>query len=160
MTNDNQNAKRTPAISVIVPVYNVEKVLPRCLDSILAQTFADFELICINDGSPDNSAAVLADYAARDARIKIINQENAGLSAARNAGMQAAEGAYVCFCDSDDYLDAGFLADLYAAVTSEDADFAMTDIARIAPEKTKIVANAPGVLYTFKEKMSVVPNGG
>ena len=160
MTNDNQNAKRTPAISVIVPVYNVEKVLPRCLDSILAQTFADFELICINDGSPDNSAAVLADYAARDARIKIINQENAGLSAARNAGMQAAEGAYICFCDSDDYLDTGFLADLYAAVTAADADFAMTDIARIAPEKTKIVANAPGVLYTFKEKMSVVPNGG
>ena len=79
-----------PAISVIIPIYNVEKYLRRCLDSVLNQTFTDWQAICVNDGSPDNSAAILSEYAARDSRFKIVNKKNGGLSDARNAGMQHA----------------------------------------------------------------------
>ena len=97
-----------PKISVIVPVYNVEKYLARCLDSIINQTLADIEIICINDGSTDNSLEILNDYAKKDSRIKIIDQTNAGLSCARNAGMQIAQGEYIGFVDSDDWIDLDF----------------------------------------------------
>ena len=81
-----------PAISVIIPIYNVEKYLRRCLDSVKNQTFPDWEAICVNDGSPDNSAEILEEYAKKDARFKIVNKENGGLSDARNAGMAVASG--------------------------------------------------------------------
>ncbi len=93
-----------PAISVIIPVYNVEKYLRRCLDSVLNQTFSDWEAICVNDGSPDNSATILNEYASRDKRFKVINKENGGLSDARNVGMQHAHGEYILFLDSDDFI--------------------------------------------------------
>lgn len=93
-----------PAISVIIPIYNVEKYLRRCLDSVKNQTFQDWEAICVNDGSPDNSAAILAEYAAMDARFKIVNKENGGLSDARNAGMAVASGDYILYLDSDDFI--------------------------------------------------------
>lgn len=93
-----------PAISIIIPVYNVEKYLRRCLDSVLNQTFSDWEAICVNDGSPDNSAKILEEYAARDERFKIITKENGGLSDARNAGMKVAEGDFILFLDSDDFI--------------------------------------------------------
>ena len=81
-----------PKISVIIPVYNVEKYLRRCLDSVLAQTFTDWEAICVNDGSSDNSAQILAEYAERDPRFKIITKENGGVSDSRNAGIAIARG--------------------------------------------------------------------
>ncbi|MDR2413337.1 MAG: glycosyltransferase [Rickettsiales bacterium] len=93
-----------PIISVIIPVYNVEKYLRRCLDSVLAQTFQDWQAICINDGSPDNSGAILEEYAARDPRFKIITKENTGLSDTRNIGMKHASGEYVMYLDSDDLI--------------------------------------------------------
>ena len=93
-----------PAISVIIPIYNVEKYLRRCLDSVKNQTFQDWEAICVNDGSPDNSAAILAEFAAGDARFKVVNKENGGLSDARNAGMQVATGEYILYLDSDDFI--------------------------------------------------------
>ena len=93
-----------PKVSVVIPVYNVEKYLGECLDSVLRQTFKDLEIICVDDGSTDSSPKILAEYAAKDARIKIITQSNAGLSAARNAGMDAANGKYIYFLDSDDYI--------------------------------------------------------
>lgn len=93
-----------PAISVIMPVYNVEKYLPRCIDSVLNQTFQDWELICVNDGSPDGSAAILSEYANRDPRIKIVTKKNGGLSDARNAGMAVATGDYILYVDSDDFI--------------------------------------------------------
>ena len=95
-----------PTISVIVPVYNVEKYIHRCVDSILNQTFTDFELILVDDGSPDNCGAICDEYAAKDSRVRVIHQENGGLSAARNAGIDAAVGKYIMFCDSDDYVSA------------------------------------------------------
>ena len=93
-----------PKNSVIVPVYNVQKYLAAWLDSVIAQTMTDIEIICVNDGSTDNSADILAEYAQKDSRIKIITQENKGLSGARNSGMKVATGEYTCFVDSDDRI--------------------------------------------------------
>lgn len=91
--------------SVIIPVYNVEKYLGACLDSLLVQSFPDWETICVNDGSTDGSLAVLEEYAARDNRIKVISQSNAGTATARNTGLRAAQGDYIFFLDSDDWIE-------------------------------------------------------
>ena len=91
-------------VSVIVPVFNTSKYLARCLDSILSQTQKDFELIAINDGSSDNSAEILSQYASRDSRIIIVTQRNKGLSAARNSGLKIARGEWIMFVDSDDFI--------------------------------------------------------
>ena len=93
-----------PAISIIIPVYNVEKYLRRCLDSVLNQTFTDWQAICVNDGSPDGSGEILVEYAARDSRFIIVNKENGGLSDARNAGLPHATGEYIMYLDSDDFI--------------------------------------------------------
>ena len=93
-----------PAISIIIPVYKVEKYLRRCLDSVLNQTFADWTAICVNDGSPDGCDKILAEYAARDARFVILTKENGGLSDARNFAMPHATGDYIMYLDSDDFL--------------------------------------------------------
>ena len=97
-------AAHTPKVSVIVPVYNVEQYLRRCLDSILGQTMSDWEAICVDDGSPDGSASILADYAEGDSRFRILTKENGGLSSARNAGTAWAQGNYVNYVDSDDFI--------------------------------------------------------
>ena len=110
-----------PNVSVIVPVYKVEKLLPRCIDSILGQTFRDFELILVDDGSPDNSGAVCDSYAAADERIRVIHQENRGASAARNRGLSESTGKYVAFVDSDDYVAGEFLERLFRAAENSDA---------------------------------------
>ena len=94
-----------PKLSVIVPVYNTEKYLRECIDSILAQTFTDFELILVNDGSTDGSGAICDEYAAKDPRIQVIHQENGGITVARKSGVRAARGEYVTFVDSDDWID-------------------------------------------------------
>ena len=100
-------------VSVIVPVYNVEKYLKDCLNSVINQTLEDIEIICVNDGSTDNSLAILEDYAEKDSRIKIINQKNKGLSGARNTGMKHVQGEYILFLDSDDWLNDDALFELY-----------------------------------------------
>lgn len=109
-------------ISVIVPVYNVEPYLRQCIDSILAQTYTNFELILVDDGSPDNCGAICDEYATKDSRIAVIHQENGGLSAARNAAMKIMRGEYVAFVDSDDYLAPEYLEVLYSAVVTDQAD--------------------------------------
>lgn len=105
----------TPDISVIIPVYNVGTYLPRCLSSVQKQTFSNIEILCINDGSTDNSVEILKQYAAIDKRIKIFSQENKGLSFARNRGIEAAGGKYVFFLDADDYLHPQALEILHMA---------------------------------------------
>ena len=94
-----------PKISVIVPVYNVEQYLRICLDSILAQTFQDFEIICINDGSTDNSLKILEEYKQLDDRLVILTQTQSGAAIARNNGIKQAKGEYIQFLDSDDYVE-------------------------------------------------------
>ena len=105
-----------PQISVIVPVYNVEKYLPRCIDSILAQTFTDFELILVDDGSPDRCGEICDEYAARDSRIKVFHQINRGQAAARNTGVRQSVGEWICFTDSDDMIHPQLLQTLYDSV--------------------------------------------
>lgn len=112
---------RTPLISVIIPVYNVEKYLHRCLDSVIAQTYQNLEIICVDDGSIDESGRICDQYAVRDARIKVIHQENRGLSAARNKGLDAAEGEYIAFVDSDDYI----LEDMYKKMLDKRLDYSV-----------------------------------
>lgn len=109
-------------ISVIIPVYNVEKYLVRCLDSVLGQTFKDFEVICVNDGSPDKSGEILSEYSKKDNRITVITQTNQGLSVARNNGLKIAKGEYVCFCDSDDTLHPQCFEITYELIRNYDAD--------------------------------------
>ena len=97
------NKMNNPKISVILPVYNVEKYLSECLDSIVNQTLKEIEIICVNDGSTDNSFTILKEYASKDNRIKIIDKENEGQGYARKLGLDNASGEYILFCDSDDY---------------------------------------------------------
>ena len=106
--NVEEKGKIMPEISVIVPVYNVEEYLRPCIDSILEQTFTDFELILVDDGSPDRCGEICDEYEQIDKRIRVIHQENGGLSAARNAGLDVMSGEYVTFIDSDDLVDKKF----------------------------------------------------
>ena len=91
-------------VSVIIPVYNVEKYIRQCLESVTNQTLKDIEIIVVNDGTKDNSMKIVEEYLS-DERMKIINKENGGLSSARNAGIKATQGKYICFIDSDDFID-------------------------------------------------------
>ena len=102
--NKNKNQKEQPKVSVIVPVYNVEKWLPECMDSLINQTLKEIEIICVDDGSTDNSGKILDEYAKKDTRIKVIHQKNKGLSGARNTGLDFVTGEYTGFVDSDDYV--------------------------------------------------------
>ena len=111
-----------PKVSVIIPVYNVERYLTDCLDSLLRQTLVDIEIICVNDGSTDGSPDILMRYAKLDSRMIILNQENSGLSSARNAGLDIAQGEYLYFLDSDDYIDANALQILYIKAQEDDLD--------------------------------------
>lgn len=108
-------------VSVIIPVYNAEQYLRKCLDSVLAQTYQDFEIICIDDGSMDNSGAICDEYAKKDSRVRVLHKENGGVSSARNAGLNIAEGGYITFVDNDDYLDADYIQMLYENIADADS---------------------------------------
>jgi glycosyltransferase involved in cell wall biosynthesis len=115
-----------PKISIIIPVYNVERFLRECLDSVLNQTFTDFEVICINDASPDRCPEILREYAEKDKRIRVINhKKNAGIAAARNTGLDAAEGEYISFCDSDDCMHPDMLKIMYREIRRNNCDLAI-----------------------------------
>ena len=111
-----------PAISIIIPIYNVEKYLRRCLDSVLNQTFQDWQAICVNDGSPDNSAAILEEYAKKDSRIVVVSKENGGLSDARNVGMKHATGDYILYLDSDDFIHPQTMEIAYSLAVRDGSD--------------------------------------
>lgn len=113
----------TSLISIIVPVYNTEEYISECLDSILSQTYPHFEVICVDDGSSDNSRIILEKYQEKDKRIKIIKQKNQGVSVARNSGMEAARSEYLAFLDSDDLWNETFLEKMLFVMESEKVDF-------------------------------------
>ena len=127
-----------PEISVIVPVYKVEAYLSRCVDSILAQTFRDFEVILVDDGSPDSCGEMCESYACRDSRVRVIHQENGGLSAARNTGIDWAFGhsdsRYLAFVDSDDYIAPEYLQRLFDAAERTGCSISVCGIAKTAGE--------------------------
>ncbi len=127
-----------PEISVIVPVYKVEPYLRECVDSILAQTFTDFEIILVDDGSPDNCGIICDEYAEKDNRIIVIHQENGGLSAARNAGLDVARGEYVSFIDSDDVVSPEYLEILYGQLVNNRCDISICDNIEFTKECSQI----------------------
>lgn len=125
-------------ISVIIPVYNTAEYLPRCLDSILNNTYRELEVICVNDGSRDNSLEVLNSYAAKDPRVKVIDQENAGVSAARNRGLDKATGEYIAFVDSDDWVHRQYFEALLKTMHDHNADISICD----TPEVFEMTADS------------------
>ena len=112
-----------PTVSVVIPVYNVEQYLPRCVDSVLAQTLTDLEIILVDDGSPDGCPAICDAYAKRDPRIQALHKPNGGLASARNAGMKVATGQYLFFLDSDDWLEPDGLENLVSVAKEHQVDF-------------------------------------
>jgi len=125
-----QETNSIPAISVIVPIYNMEKLMRKCLDSILAQTFQDYECLLIDDGSKDGSPAICDEYAARDPRFKAFHKPNGGLSDARNYGIERAHGIYTIFFDPDDWADADYLIYMFRKAKETDADMVICDLYR------------------------------
>ncbi|MBO0482978.1 glycosyltransferase family 2 protein [Candidatus Enterococcus courvalinii] len=118
-------------ISVIVPVYNVEDYLESCLDSISNQTYSNLEIIVVDDGSPDNSGQIADEYKKKDNRVQVIHQENGGLSVARNSGLEQATGDFVCFIDSDDWIEPDYLELLYTGIQSFNAEISVVKLKKI-----------------------------
>lgn len=133
-------------ISLIVPVYNAAPQLPRCIDSILCQSYTDFELLLIDDGSKDNSLQICREYEARDSRIHVYTHENSGVSATRNRGLQLAKGTYIMFADSDDYLRSDAMETLLRALESGNADVAICGLSEIGSHRQ--LQNIPRIQKT------------
>ena len=126
-------------VSIVVPVYNVEKLLPRCLNSLINQSLRDIEIICVNDGSKDYSLKILQEFANKDERISIIDKQNEGLSVARNIGFEKAQGEFVAFLDSDDWVDLDFYEKLYNSAVKNNADIAVAGIIRTKVNKKTFI---------------------
>ena len=141
-------------ISIIVPVYNVEKYIRKCLDSIVNQTYKDLEIILVDDGSPDNSGAICDEYAKNDSRIKVIHKPNGGLSSARNAGLDVARGEFLTFIDSDDYIEDDTVASVVDAISQEEVEMVLIREKQVNlnGETTKIVGDKPTNTTFYREK--------
>ncbi len=123
-------------VSIVLPIYNVEIFLSECLDSVVNQTYTNLEIICVNDGSPDGSAGIVKKYAEKDGRIILINQKNQGLSGARNTGIQAANGEFIMFLDSDDWIDEKTCEAAVEQIKKENAQLVMWNYMREFPDKS------------------------
>lgn len=144
-------------VSVIIPVYNTEKYLSQCLDSVVSQTLKDIEIICVDDGSKDNSSKILNDYAQKDPRIKSITQENRGPSSARNAGLRAAHGEYISFVDSDDMVTRDFCKKAYSLVSKKTADILVfSGITKPREEWIEKVFDIPDGTYDSSEATNLL----
>ncbi|MFH0401305.1 glycosyltransferase [Streptococcus sp. A23] len=141
----------SPLISVIIPIYYVEKYLARCLDSVIHQSYTNLEIILVNDGTPDGSVAIAEAYQERDKRIKLIHQENAGLSEARNTGIAAATGDYIAFLDSDDWLELDAYEYLLQLLVAHDADISIGGIRRTERVVSETSSENQVELLTQKE---------
>ena len=148
-------------ISVIIPVYKVEKYLCRCVDSVLEQTYTNMEIILVDDGSPDNCPVMCDEYARQDSRVKVIHQENAGLSGARNAGIDMAQGQWLAFVDSDDYLAADFLERLYQACVDTGSSLSVCRWEYVRGERIPEHGTGETRVYTGREMLAnlYVPDG-
>ena len=169
-------------ISVIIPCYNVEKYLAKCLDSLINQTFKDIEIICVNDGATDSTPSILKEFSKKDSRIKVIDKVNGGLSSARNAGLEVVTSPYVAFLDSDDYYELDTLEIAYSAMIENNVDFVCWNICKTwengeqKEEKLelkgrlkideKIIRKTPVMAWNklfktsiIKEKTCIFPNG-
>lgn len=149
-----QEQLQADLISIVVPVYNVADYLRRCLDSILKQTHDRFEVILVNDGSTDGSAAICQEYLARDSRIRLVHQENQGPSAARNRGIQLAQGEYLTFVDADDFLEATYLEVLYQSLIEHEADISICNFTSFNEERQSFLFSITQEMF-FEQTYSV-----
>lgn len=148
-----------PTVSVIVPAYNAEKFIENCVQSILSQTYTDFELILVNDGSKDSTSAICHRLAEQDSRIRVIDQENGGSSSAKNTGLDAANGTYIEFVDADDTLDATYMEQLLRGTAEDEADLCVGNVALVVLDKGELVLSRPTPklhegMFTLKEYLS------
>jgi len=154
--------KNMPKVSILVPVYNVEKYLRECLDSLVKQTLQDIEIICINDGSTDSSLEILQDYQVKDSRIKIINKTNSGYGASMNIGLNIASGEYIGIVESDDFIDCKMFEDLYEIATYNNADIVKSDFYfyttsnKRARKAGKIAKNKCGKPFNVKDDYKIL----
>lgn len=144
-----------PLISVIVPVYGVEAYLERCVESIVGQTHKNLQIILVDDGSPDNCPAMCDAWAEKDSRIQVIHKENGGLSDARNAGLAVAEGAYISFVDSDDWVDLRFLEDLLHTALENDCQIAECDYTVTSGDSPKRAEVGDTLIYVTEAAMEL-----
>lgn len=125
-------------VSIVVPIYNVEKYLPECIDSIIDQTYKNIEIILVNDGSTDNCGKICDEYAPKDERIKVIHKENGGLSDARNCGIDIANGEYIAFIDSDDYVSEEYIEQLYNAIIENNTKISQCNLTKVTDTNEEI----------------------
>ena len=135
-------------ISIIVPVFNVEKYLQKCIDSILAQDYFNFELILVDDGSRDSSSGICDEYARRDSRVRVIHQKNAGVSAARNTGLDTAHGEWIAFVDSDDWVLPNYISSMFR---NSKPNALVVGQYKYAPKDTEVYTNDNPQEITLKE---------
>lgn len=148
----------TVEISVIVPIYKIEAYLPKCIDSLLNQSFSGFELILVNDGSPDNCPKICNQYGAKDSRIRVVHKENGGLLSARKAGLKKAKGRYIAFVDGDDWVDKFYLDTLFKLAEANDADLVVTGHFREFDGKIETIKPKKAGIYDENElKSSIIP---
>ena len=153
-----------PVISVIVPVYNVEKYISMCIDSILAQTFSDFEVLLIDDGTPDKSGEICDEYAKRDNRIRVFHKDNDGASSARNFGLDNATGEWVTFIDADDWVSTSFIENLYNPILTDNTlefvqagctNYRNNEIAEIEQQYEFLLSDNPVYLFNHFRGLTV-----
>ena len=147
-----------PAISIIVPIYNMEWCMRKCIDSILAQTFTDFECLLIDDGSTDSSPAICDEYEKKDSRIRVYHKPNGGLSDARNYGIERAQGEYTIFADPDDWVDARGLDQLFEKAKETNADMVMCDIFNNDPYQQNYHKQTPTSLFHYDVLHNLITN--
>ena len=137
----------TPFLSIVVPAYNVEEYLPQCVDSILRQTFTDFELLLVDDGSKDSTGRLCDEYAGKDRRIRVIHKENGGLVSARKAGLSEALGTYVAYVDGDDWIAECMMEKLCGQASDTGADIVISDFVAAGKTEEPLSENMDGGYY-------------
>lgn len=148
-----------PEVSVIVPIYKIEQYLPKCIESILDQSYKNFELILVDDGSPDNCPKICDDYAKNDDRVRVVHKENGGLLSARKAGLEAAKGEFIAFVDGDDWVDKFYLETLFKLAKANDADLVVTGQFREFDGKIETIKPKEAGVYNEDEiKSYIIPN--
>lgn len=154
----NTDSEISPTVSVIVPCYNVEKYIEECLASLVKQTFKNIEIICINDGSSDLTLQILNAFSESDKRITVINQENKGVSVAKNRGLEIAKGDFITFLDSDDWLDNDYIEKMYNAITANSCDIAVSGMIRKRPnsQKYRLHYENEKVYFNLQEKINIL----
>ena len=149
-----------PRLSIIVPVYKVEQYIHKCVEFILNQSFSDFELLLVDDGSPDNCGKICDEYAKKDGRIRVIHKENGGLSDARNFGIEAAKGEVLSFIDSDDYIDSHMYEEMLEYMDKHNLDVVCADVYIVRGEKLKFNPRYPeNKIFVGQEAVNEILNG-